>query len=340
MTPDGSTSPRGPVTIYQVARRAGVSAATVSNALNRPELVRDEKLQAVLAAVDELGFVPKAQAVLNARKGLRRVAAIAPYARYPSYFQRLRGIVAAATQARMDVCLLDASPTPGGRSGTLSSVPIRGGFDGLLVMGDPPTEADARRLLRHRVPVVLLDAVHPDFSCVSIDDAVGARLGADHLHARGVRRVTLVSREPDGAAAPSSGERRLSAFTARMRELGVPDVVVDWVITQDSVSGGVDAAGRVLQGGDTDAAVCLHDDLAAGVLRGLQLAGCPVPERLRVLGYDDGPIAEATGLSTIRQPFAASGATAFELLRQRIAEPDGPRQITALIPELVVRSST
>ncbi len=83
-------------TIYDVAERAGVSISTVSRVLNSPGHVNVATRRRVLVAIDELDFVPKAEAAARARKGTRRIGVLAPFIAYPSFVQRLRGVVTLA----------------------------------------------------------------------------------------------------------------------------------------------------------------------------------------------------------------------------------------------------
>jgi LacI family transcriptional regulator len=82
-------------TIYDVAKAANVSISTVSRVLNAPEQVQDETRARVLAAIDQLNFVPRAEATARARKGTRRIGVLAPFFTYPSFLQRLRGVAKA-----------------------------------------------------------------------------------------------------------------------------------------------------------------------------------------------------------------------------------------------------
>src|SRR3954468_21890859 len=95
------------VTIYEVADRARVSISTVSNVLNKPDKVSPSTRARVLAAADELGFVPKFQAVHLARRGTGRIGVMAPFTSYASYLRRLSGVLTAATELDMDVLVFD-----------------------------------------------------------------------------------------------------------------------------------------------------------------------------------------------------------------------------------------
>src|ERR1051325_3716396 len=92
-------------TIYDVAALAGVSISTVSRVLNSPEQVNEATRTRVLAAIDELNFVPKAEATARARKGTRRIGVLAPFFTYPSFVQRLRGVAIALTGSSYEMVI-------------------------------------------------------------------------------------------------------------------------------------------------------------------------------------------------------------------------------------------
>ena len=95
------------VTIYDVATAAGVSISTVSLALNTPERVSAATRDKVLVAADELGFVPKADAVTRARRGVGRIGVIAPFSSYPSFARRLNGVFSALREEALEVVVFD-----------------------------------------------------------------------------------------------------------------------------------------------------------------------------------------------------------------------------------------
>src|SRR4051812_47032009 len=121
-------------TIYDVAARAGVSIGTVSLALNSPTRVRDTTLERINAAIDELQFVPKAEAAVRARRGFGRIGVIAPFAIYPSFGRRLNGVLAALRGQSYDVTVFDHE---GAGTSLLASLPVTRRLDGLIVMSLP-----------------------------------------------------------------------------------------------------------------------------------------------------------------------------------------------------------
>src|SRR4051812_33302144 len=108
-------------TIYDVAKRAGVSISTVSLALNSPSRVRAATLDRVLAAADELAFVPKADAVTRARKGIGRIGVLAPFSSYPSFARRLNGVFRAIKGSGSEIVVYDQESAA---SSVLGSLPL------------------------------------------------------------------------------------------------------------------------------------------------------------------------------------------------------------------------
>lgn len=327
---DQPRDPATPVTIYEVAQRAGVSIATVSHALNRPERVAEATRARVLDTAAALGFAPRGRG--RAVPALRRIAVAGPFRAHATYLARLVGLLEDADG--IDVIVLDTTgedPAP-----VLDALPLRGPVDGVILMGCTPTSRLAAEL--GATPVVLLDARAAHLPSVTIDDAIGGALLAAHLLECGARRFAAVSAAPPGDEHVTNGELRLRGFTDALRAAG-QDADVPWTICEDSFEGGRDA-GRRLAARLPDAVFALHDEIAAGLLAGLRDEGVRVPGDVLVAGYDDIPLAQALDLTTIRQPFAHSGRAALGLLRDACARPGTPLAHTALVPELIVRATT
>lgn len=325
------------VTIYEVAARAGVSIATVSHALNRPEKVSPGTRDKVLEAVDELGFLPKATAVSLARKGVGRIAVVGPFSAYPTYFERLLGVLHACEAERFEVVVFDDDDQPDDRSPLLSSMPVTGRVDGIILMGVEPSAAVASRLQKRRIPAVLLDRPSEIFPSVTVNDEMGGRLLAEHLIAQGARSLVFASPPRPDTEQVTSGEYRMRGFRDAVTAAGLS---MRWALADDSVDGGRQVAAELLAGDEPpDAVFAVHDVLAAGIVTGLRENGVRVPEDVRVVGYDDSPLAAALDITTVRQPFTESGRVAAGVLLSRLAEPDATVAQISLSPELVVRRS-
>ncbi len=324
-------------TIYDVAALAGVSIATVSHVLNRPERVSATTREKVLQAVDELDFTPKQTAVSLARKGVGRIAVVGPFSAYPSYFTRLLGILHECEADRIEVVVFDDDESDD-RSPLLSSMPATGRIDGLVLMGVEPDEEVALRLTQRGIPTVLLDRASDTFTSIAMNDEMGGRLAAEHLVDTGGRRFAFVSPPKPRSAHITSGELRLRGYTEALVAAGFSEPT--WVIADDSVDGGRAAAAELLALPEPpDSVLAVHDLMATGVLRGIREGGRVVPDDVRVVGYDDTPLASAVDLTTVHQPFVESGQLAARAILLRLQDPTAPVQRIVLNPELVVRGS-
>jgi DNA-binding LacI/PurR family transcriptional regulator len=324
------------VTIYEVADRAQVSISTVSNVLNKPDRVSPATRSRVLAAADELGFVPKFQAVSLARQGTGRIGVMAPFTSYGSYLRRLAGILTAANELEIDVVVFDHESAALASSPVLASMPIHGRLDGLIVMGLRIEDAIAERLRERVLPTVAVDAESTVFSRVVTDDREGGRVAGIHLRDRGHRRVGYLL-ERQVSDYESQAVMRLAGFR-QVIEAAAGEVVV--ATSDNSADAARRAAAALLDAADRPTAIMAHHDgLAVGVLLAARDRGLRVPEDIAVMGFDDGEAAMAADLTTVRQPFEESGSTALTVLLGLI-DRAGPRSTTILDVCVVERSTT
>ena len=179
-------------TIYDVASHAGVSIATVSRALNAPQSVHAETLTRIQKAIDELKFVPKAEAAARARRAHRQIGVLAPFfMHYPSFTQRLRGVAGALRNTGYDLVVYNVDTAEHARN-YLQSLPISQRLDGLLILSLRLSDAEAGRFLQNRLPAVLIEGSSPQLAAVEIDNVAGGVLAADYLVARGHRLIGFV----------------------------------------------------------------------------------------------------------------------------------------------------
>ncbi|MET3803223.1 LacI family transcriptional regulator [Nakamurella sp. UYEF19] len=329
------------VTIYEVARRAGVSIATVSHALNRPERVSALTRGRVLDVVDELGFTPKNTAVTLARKGVGRIGVVAPFTSYPSYYARLTGILDACRDSNLDVVVFDAPSAAAATSPLLHSLPTTGRLDGLLILGVPLEDSMARRLAQRKLPTVLIDSVHKDFASVTVDDEAGGYRIGQHLRERGREHFVFVSEAQQSTDYVSPGQLRLRGFQRALDESLPGGRPVHWVVTTPDLRGGREAAEVIAAMTDRpDAVFGHHDDLAAGVLKGFRAADISTPEDIAVAGYDGTDLADSLDLTTVAQPFAETGRIGAALLLELLGGAGMAVQQVNLAPQLIIRSTT
>lgn len=330
------------VGIRDVAARAGVSISTVSNALNRPQLVSEPLVDRVRTAADQLGYVPlhAAQQLRAGRSGLLGMTVI--NIANPFFGDMVAGAEDAASAAGMRVLVGNSSDDAAKERDHLELFE-RVQVEGALVSPFGAVEPWLRRLRGRGIPVVLVDATDEsgELPSVSFDDIAGGRLAAEHLLAAGRRRLAFVG------AREEVRQVRERLQGARLAVAGHPDATLEPVWTARTTSELGVAFGEQLAARPPaerpDGIVTSNDHLAIGLVHGLIGRGVRVPEDVAVVGYDDIEFAAiaAVPLTSVRQPAREMGRTAAELLLARITGTPGS-ELAAVVyrPELIVRASS
>jgi LacI family transcriptional regulator len=351
------------VTLYDVARQAGVSIATVSRVLHGQEPVRESTRDRVRAAIKDLGYVPDgaAQSLARSRKDVIGLVCVEHTGLNPNqydiesmsllfYDEVMRGVEALIRERHWSLLItyLREDENPGGAHEDEPVLPrlqaLSGKVDGLLI-GEGVVPATALARLARRLPVVVVagDAGMRGVDVVAADNWSGAHALVSHLVTDHRRRRLYHVDGPESA--PDAKSRRL-AMQAVID--GQPDAkLVGAHSGRFSVRSGEAAAEQMLAefggvaGQLPDAIVCSNDQMAIGVLRTLTARGIRVPDDIALVGFDD--IYPATlcdpPLTTVRQPIRGIGERACEQLIERIATPTLRPSVELLPTELVIRSS-
>ncbi len=328
------------VTVYEVAKQAGVSIATVSRVLNTPDRVNESTRTRVQQAIDTLGFVPKAEAAARARKLHGRIGVLAPFFTFPSFVARLRGVAAAVNDSPFELAIYNVDSSSR-RIGWLASLPVTRRIDGLIVMALPFDDEAADRLVAHDLPTVLIEFSRQRFASVRIDDAAGGKMAAAHLAALGHTRCGFVGDADVPEYALATSDMRLDGFRVGLaeRSLSLPDKYV--ALAPHGLETARCAALKLLDLSVPPTAIfAASDTQAMGVLQAARERRLAVPGDLAVVGFDDIDVADYIGLTTIRQPLEESGRVAVDLLLSRLADPSRPAQDVWLPLSLVQRATT
>lgn len=326
-------------TVYEVAKKAGVSIATVSRVLNMPDRVNEVTRSRVYQAIDALGFVPKAEAAARARKLHGRIGVLAPFFTYPSFVARLRGVASAVTDSPFELAIYNVDSSSR-RIGWLASLPVTRRIDGLIVMALPFDDEAADRLIAHSLPTVLVEFSRQRFSCVRIDDASGGRLAAEYLFSTGRTRLGFVGDSDVPEYALPTSDKRLEGFRSCLAGHGISLSDVYIARAPHGLETARRAALTLLDLPERPTGIfAASDTQAMGVLQAARERGLAVPEQLAVVGFDDIDVADYIGLTTIRQPLEESGRVAVDLLLSRLADPSRPAQDVWLPLTLVKRQT-
>jgi LacI family transcriptional regulator len=331
--------------IYEVARRSGVSTATVSRVMADGKGFSAATRERVQATAAELGWVPSgpARGLASRRAGV--VGLLFPdlgqsgQAEEESALyvdQVIRGAERAATSFG-DAVMIAATRTASGRDLAFS---VASKTDGLVVMARSLSETDIAALSRS-VPVVALADQSagdgPDF--VGADNRSGSREITTHLiQVHGHTDLAFLAGPADS---PDSGER-FAGFCEALRQAGLP------VPGGPAASGGFTEAGGqqavaalLAEGPAPRAIVCGNDEMALGALVALRAGRLRVPADVAVSGFDDIAAARHVrpALTTVRQPMRELGEQSVRMLLARIADPTAPRRCVVLPTRTMIRRS-
>jgi len=326
-------------TIYDVAKQAQVSITTVSRILNTPDKVNSETRERVLAAIDALAFVPKAEARARAMQHTGRIGVITPFFTAPSFIQRLRGIAETLSPESYELVIYTVDSNDH-LQGYLSSLPLTGNLDGLIVLSLPVGESEVRRLIDHSLPAVLIEYPHPKLNCVEIDDMEGGRMATNYLLKKGHRRIAFLGDTdlPEYAIHPVG--LRLSGYRQALKKarIKLPDTFVRLAPYSQEQTRQV--AKELLNLPEPPTAIFAATDFQAlGVLKAARQLEIRVPEQLAVIGFDDLDLAEYADLTTISQHLDESGKLAVEILLAQIKSPARPPRHVKLPLSLIERQT-
>lgn len=335
-----STERNSSPTIYDVAELSGVSIATVSRFLNSPERVSEASRQKITAAIDQLGFVPMAEARARMLQNTGRVGVITPFFTSPSFVDRMRGVAEGLSNSRYELVVYTVDSMER-LNHYLATLPLIGNLDGLIVMSLPVDDAAAQRLLANRLETVFIEQSHPSFSAILVDDQNGGQLAAQHLVELGHRQCAYVyfGEHPKYSIHPEV--QRLAGFREALAEQGIllPDEYMKSVpVSRKGIREKLDELFQLPV--PPTAIFAPADDLAIRVIHHLRELGLHTPADVSVIGFDDIDIAEHIDLTTIRQSLVQSGQMAVELLLARLADPHRPIQQVQIQVSLKVRGTT
>jgi len=329
--------------LADIARQAEVSEATVSRVLNDRPGVSTETRQAVLTALDVLGY-ERPTKLRKRSAGL--VGLVVPELDNP-IFPAFAQIIESALAQQGYTPVLCTQTAGGVTEDEYIEMLLDRQVAGIVFVSglhaDTTSDPDRyRKLLARPLPIVLVNGYMEGLEApfVSIDERAAADAAVSHLAALGHRRIGLIS----GPDRFQPVQRKITGYRDSMRRLGATDRQMDELIALSplfGVEGGYAAATRLLDRGVT-AVVCGSDLMALGAIGAARQKGLAVPEDISVVGFDDSPLMAFTDppLTTLRQPIRAMAvATARALIDEILGHP-APHSEYVFRPELVVRGST
>ncbi|TFV98071.1 LacI family DNA-binding transcriptional regulator [Leifsonia flava] len=326
--------------LADVARKVGVSEATVSRVLNNKPGVSEATRRTVLTALDVLGYERPTK--LRGERA-RLVGLVMPELQNP-IFPAFAEVISGGLAQNGYTPVLCTQTAGGISESDYVELLLHQQVSGVIFVGGAYAQADTshdhyERLRELNLPTVLVNAPVPDldFATVSCDDRVSMEQAFSHLMQLGHSEIGILLGPTDHM--PS--RRKLEAAERIAGATGLELPARRIVHSLYSLEAGQAAATRLLKEGVT-AMVCASDPMALGAVRAVRRAGLRVPEDISVIGYDDSALMNCTEppLTTVRQPIESMGRMIVELLMRQMTSGAPVTDELLFAPELVVRAST
>ena len=333
------------VTIYDLAREAGVGIGTVSRCLNNHPSVSPATRERVLSVIRQLSYQPHAYAHRLASPRTNTISTIIPFFTNYFFIEVLQGVQDRALELGMDLILYGVND-PQQVEYYLRRSLLRGHVDGVMFFSMTFPESFVQKFHQNLLPVVLVDTHHEMFDSISVKNREGARVAVEHLISLGHTQIAMINGRLDarpaaerldgyqdallsGGITPrkewifSSGPGRLDGFT---REAGriLMHELIDWSIRNERIT----------------ALFVASDIQAIGALEAADELGVRVPEDIAIVSFDDIELARHAQLTTMRQPMYTMGRLAVEQLLDRMKDRTLAARTTSFLPELVLRNSS
>ena len=332
-----------PPTLADVAERAGVSRQTVSNAVNNPDLLREDTLARVQEAIAELGYLPN-RAARNLRTRASHLIGMrinpAEEGTANALMDRfVHSLVETSREAGYHVLLFsgDHKDPLAGYDDLRRSTAV----DAFVVTDTYLGNPQAAWLNEQRTPFVAFGrpwddpgATHP---WVDVDGAAGTEMAATHLIDKGHERIAWIGWRKESLL----GEDRRSGWSRALRSRGMTTTGLASRV-EDTVASGREASAVLLDEANPSAFVCASDTLAMGVLHTLAERGLKPGQDIAVTGFDDSQVAQVVppGLTSVRQPLEDVAAELVKALEGLLGAPASVGEGVLLTPTLTVRGSS
>ena len=325
-------------TIYDVAREACVSIATVSKVINNTGRISDKTRAKVLKIMEELRYQPSVVASALTGKRTSTIGLLIPDLANPFFAEVARHVEDRGHELGYSVVMCSTDYDTKKEEKYIALLKQKS-VDGIILAGFR-NDTLLRELTHEKLPIALIAQDIPALivDSVMIDDYLGGYQATVHLLGLGHRRIAIIE-EKD---AKSSNER-IRGYREALKNAGVPfdDHLV--IGSDSTVEGGKRSAAQLLDSNEPPTAFfCCNDLLAIGVIQTARQKGLTIPEDLSVVGFDNTILAEITDppLTTVNQPIPVMGHQIMDLLIQKIEGKKNTKQKVVVVPELIIRKST
>lgn len=307
-------------TIYDVARVAGISIATVSRVLNSPEKVRPATKDKVFNTMKMLNFTPKADARARAKKNIGRIGVIT-FNMNSSFSHRLKGISSVLETAPFELIIITKNNIED-IDYYLRSINLTDKLDGLIIISHKLNDSTLKLLDELSIKAVFIEFGEDNFTSVTIDNTKGGKIIAEYLIDKSYNSFAVLTEKEDGKHVLPN-QMRVSGFIERLNTdfPSINNKIIHYA--EDNIENGIKKATKILNSSNPPEVIFATTDLlAVATLKAAKKLNISIPDELGIIGFDGTDIADYMDITTVDQSLQTSGKTAAELLLKTINEPN------------------
>ncbi len=337
------------VTIYDVAKRAGVGIGTVSRVINNSPQISPKTRKKVLKVINELKYQPHAMAQSLARKKTNTIACIVPDFTGYFFMALLSGIQSEMTSHGLDLILYSVDE-PNKQETFLKRTLREKKVDGVLLLSLQISERYVEKFTRSGFPIVLVDSLSERLDSFAVENIQGGFIATQHLIETGHRRIAMIT----GSEKSTPAVQRLTGYRQALTHYHLPyderlvfqvkDQMPQTLQHNHGFNKHVGYAALqqflALDKERPTAVFAASDVQAMGAIRAATDARLQIPDDVAIIGYDDIELAELLDLTTMRQPMYQMGQLAIRRLVEKMETHDPNVVVRNFVPELIVRKST
>ena len=329
-----------PVTLKDIAKRAGVTSATVSMVINNKPNISEETRKRVMKIAKELNYYPNVIARGLATRRSNAIGVIVPNLASSFVVRVLQGIKSTNRDLDYTVLLFDTVGQRESESQLFQRLSRERRIDGVILISSTVTDDELNIFRDESVPSMVVARKCTTLDCVYVNNEQGARDAADYLIGKGHSVIACVGSAKLGLPM----EERLAGYRASLAAHGVPfrqELMI--TVDDDGMADGVAVFEKIraLQPAPTAVFVPAGDMVAIGIIKEAKKQERRVPQDLAIVGYDDLPAAEVIepSLTTVRQPKLEMGDYAINMIVDKIEGRESGLKQKELPTKFIVRES-
>lgn len=325
-------------TIYDVAREANVSIATVSKVINNTGRIGEKTRQRVLQVMKELDYQPSLVASALTGKSTYSIGLLIPDLANPFFAELARSIEDRGHELGYSIVMCSTDYRPEKESKYISLLKQKS-VDGFILASGFQNDAVIRDLLNLKIPIAVLarDVSTVSVDTVTVDDFIGGYNATQHLLDLGHQQIGAIQLDLE------VGRERTRGYRHALQENGLEYNGKYVLFGPSSVEGGKQMGLKMLQAAERPTAIFAGNDLVAiGIIQAARELGLSIPDDVSVVGYDNTILAAISNppLTTVAQPFHDMGRQVMDLLIEEIKGEKKGKKRVVMLPELCVREST